>query len=258
MDHLDLSGEEGRALAAQSESHFLDFKSRRVTPAKASQLISAFGNADGGEAFIGIEDARADGKRWTGFDDEESANAHVALLTGLFPIGEAFSYSFLRADDASGLVLRVEVFKNRQVWPDSAGDYWIRRGAQNLRMDREQLRHVEYAKGLVSFEDEKLETGFEFLEDSHSLRSFMNETVPSADPERWMSKQRLIIDDHLTVAGALLFSDEPQPLIPKAAIKVYRYQTSDQETRETLEGHPRTIEGSAYVQIRTAVANVVA
>ena len=44
---------------------------------------------------------------------------------------------------------------------------------------------------------------------------------------------------------------------PKAAIKTYRYQTSDQASRETLEGQPETIEGNAYRQIHLAVQKVV-
>ena len=257
MEHLHLTAQEKGVLLAQAEGHFFDVKSRRIAPAKASQCLSAFGNADGGELYIGIEDDRGQGERWVGFDNEEAANAHVALLTNLFPIGETFAYAFVTAEDTAGVVLRIEAFKNRRIWADSGNDHWIRRGAQSLRLDREQIRQLEYSKGLFSFEDEKLEVGFEYIADSDALAGFMAMVVPSATPERWLAKQRLIVDDSLTVAGALLFSDEPQPLLPKAAIKIYRYQTSDQASRESLEGQPETVEGNAYDQIRDAVGRVV-
>lgn len=257
MEEVHLSTEEKRRLLTTPEGHFFDIKSRRITPAKASQSLSAFANADGGEIYIGIEDIRVQGDRWDGFDNQESANAHVAVLTGLFPPGDIFNYTFLTAEGSPGVVLRIEILKNRNVWADSAGDHWIRRGAQNLRLDRERIRQLEYAKGLISFEDERLDVGFDYLLDSGPLADFMSSVVPSADPDRWLSKKRLLIDGKLTVAGAMLFSDEPQALLPKASIKIYRYQTSGEPTRESLEGQPETIEGSSYEQIRQAVARVV-
>ncbi len=253
-----LTREQRDALLAQPEGHFLDYKSAAITPAKVTRSVSAFANADGGELFIGIEDAKSrNPDRWQGFPSQEDANAHLATLIDCFPIGEEFSYSFLSAEGGTGFVLRVEIFKNKKVWADSAGDHYGRRGAQNLRLDREALRQIEYSKGLVSFEDEKTDVGFDYLSDSEVLNKFIETVVPSVRPRNWLKKQRVIIEDHLTVAGALLFSDEPQGLLPKAAIKIYRYQTSDQPSRETLEGQPATVEGCIYDQIATAVGNVV-
>jgi ATP-dependent DNA helicase RecG len=61
--------------------------------------------------------------------------------------------------------------------------------------------------------------------------------------------------DKPTVAGLILFAEEPQAALPKrSGIKVYRYRTTaDEGTRETLEADPRSIEGHAYEQIHTAV-----
>ena len=58
-----------------------------------------------------------------------------------------------------------------------------------------------------------------------------------------------------TVAGILLFADEPQIALPKrSAIKLFRYQTKEEEeSRETLVFNPLTIEGCAYDQIKAAV-----
>lgn len=90
-----------------------------------------------------------------------------------------------------------------------------------------------------------------------TLLEFIDKVVPSATADAWLRKQRLIVDDALTVAGALLFSDEPQIVVPKAAVKIYRYQTSDGPTRESLEGNPESIEGSAYDQIKNSVQRIV-
>ena len=60
--------------------------------------------------------------------------------------------------------------------------------------------------------------------------------VPIAEPQPWLRKQQMIREDKPAVAATLLFSDEPQAILPKrSAIKIYRYRTNaPQGSRETL------------------------
>lgn len=81
--------------------------------------------------------------------------------------------------------------------------------------------------------------------------------MPKAIPLDWLYKQRLANDNKLTVAGELLFCDEPQICLPKrSSIKIYRYKTSETADRDTLDAQPITIEGCAYKQIYAAVSKV--
>jgi Predicted transcriptional regulator containing an HTH domain and an uncharacterized domain shared with the mammalian protein Schlafen len=88
---------------------------------------------------------------------------------------------------------------------------------------------------------------------------FLLDVIPTAEPEPWLKKQQLIKENKPTVAGILLFAEEPQALLPKhSSIKIYRYQTRDAVgTRETLAFDPITIEGCVYDQIMSAVSNTV-
>lgn len=83
----------------------------------------------------------------------------------------------------------------------------------------------------------------------------MRAVVPSTQAEPWMKKQQVLISDKPTVAGALLFADEPQAVLPKrSGMKLYRYKTTAPEgTRASLAGDPSNIEGNAYKQIAKAV-----
>lgn len=65
------------------------------------------------------------------------------------------------------------------------------------------------------------------------------------------------MDGRPTVAGVVLYADEPQAILPKAGIKIYRYKTSGAGTRDTLEGNPASIEGHAYDLIKLAVNKTV-
>jgi ATP-dependent DNA helicase RecG len=110
-------------------------------------------------------------------------------------------------------------------------------------------------KGVKSYEDQTLATDTIEITNSLAVIDFMLHIVPTADPESWLLKQRLIIEDKPVVAGVLLFSDEPQVDLPKSAIKIYRYKTTDAVgTRATLAFDPLSIDGNLYNQIFAAVA----
>lgn len=258
MEVRTITEEDAKALLAQQEGHFVDFKSKDIAPAKLSRSLAALANADGGELYVGIEDNESRGDRWSGYADPEAANGLVQVLNSKFPVGTAFQYEFLTSSLRTGLVLRCEVFKNASLWTDTVGDVYLRRGAQSLKIsDREAIRRIEYSKGVASYEDEKLSANIDFLSGSDVLNRFVSSIVPTAEAKSWLRKQRLAIDDQITVAGVVLFAEEPQVLLPKAAIKVYRYKTSEEPTRESLDRQPETIEGCAYDQIRVAVERVV-
>lgn len=122
----------------------------------------------------------------------------------------------------------------------------------------EKRRRLELDKGIVSFEDEIVsESMVEDASESEIYKMFCDYITPPTDRVNWLVKQRLSKNGKLTVAGEMLFSDEPQICLPKrSSIKVYRYKTSGDADRATLDGLPFTIEGCAYNQIYEAVAKV--
>jgi ATP-dependent DNA helicase RecG len=80
--------------------------------------------------------------------------------------------------------------------------------------------------------------------------------VPTAEPEVWLRKQQVIVGEKPTVAGLILFAEEPQAALPKCTgIKLHRDKTTAEEgTRDTLAGDPSSVEGHAYAQIHEAVS----
>lgn len=122
----------------------------------------------------------------------------------------------------------------------------------------EKLRRLQLDKGIAQFENEVVpETQIEEAVNSAIMELFSSSVVPNIDKTQWLIKQRLCKEEQLTVAGAMLFMDEPQIALPKrSAIKIFRYKTSGQPDRDMLDGQPITIEGSAYSQIFGAVKKV--
>lgn len=258
MDTSHLTQEELSKLFSLTEGHFLDFKSKEIQPWKLTKSISAFANADGGEIFVGIEEPSSGGpKTWNGFASHEAANGFIQAIEKICPLGEGLRLSFLTAEGRTGLVLYIEIFKSREIIPSTSSDVYVRRGAQNLPVSTpEAMSRLELNKGISSFETRTIDAPEAVISNSTNVIEFMLEVVPHQDPEKWLRKQMLVVENKPTVAGAILFAEEPQALIPKrCGIKIYRYRTvEDEGTRESLDGIPSTIEGSAYHQVYAAVA----
>ncbi len=245
-------------LLALDEGQFNDLKAKEVSAHGLSKAISAFANTDGGELYVGIQELVTGKKReWAGFPNDEAANAHIQELEKYFPLGTDFQYEFLRAGAFPGLVLHLQINKAQGIIKASNSIPYVRRGAQSLPVQTpEEIKRLEYAKGITTFETEPINAPKEVLIESRVIKDFVEQVVPTTTPEKWLRKQVLLREERPTVAGVLLFAEEPQALIPKhCGIKVYRYKTTEPEgTRETLAFDPMTIEGDLYAQIKAAVA----
>jgi len=258
MQIITITQSEMDKLFAVTEGHFVDFKSKAIAPAKLTRSISAFANSDGGELYVGIDEQSTGGpKSWNGFDSVESANGLIQAVSSVLPLGQGCRMTFLANEDHHGLVLQIEVLKSRDIIKTTCNDVYVRRGAQNLPLTQsDELERLRLNKGLASFETMTVDTNIDVISNSEETINFILEIIPHQEPEKWLRKQNLIVDNKPTVAGTVLFADEPQSLLPKrCGIKIYRYRTSDDEgTREALDGIPKTIEGCAYKQVYDAVA----
>lgn len=252
-----ITADQAAKLIQIGEGQFSDVKAIDIAPAKLTQTISSFANSDGGDLYIGIDDdTRTHSRGWRGFERIESANGHIQIFEQLFPLGSDFQYEFLACDAHLGLLLHVQINKTQDIKKASNGIAYVRRGSQKLPVsDLDGLRRLEYAKGVASFESETKNVLKELITQSDVIREFIREVVPEVEPEKWLKKQQMIRNEMPTVAGLLMFADEPQAVLPKrCGIKVYRYKTSDQEGfREALAFDPKTVEGHIYRQIHDAV-----
>jgi ATP-dependent DNA helicase RecG len=247
---------EAQRVISSEEGHFLDLKSKDVAPGKLTQTICALANADGGEVYVGVED---EPRSWSGFADFEEANGHIQIFEQLFPLGNGFLYSFLKCNDHDGYVLKVEILKSHDVVIASNGTPYLRRGAQNLpQRDGPSIERLKKNKGISSFETELLNADADIIVDSDVTSTFMCAILPGTDAAKWLKKQQLVRDGKPTVAGAILFAEEPQALLPKrSGVKIYRYQTREDGERSHLVYDPITVEGCAYYLIKKSVLETV-
>jgi ATP-dependent DNA helicase RecG len=262
---VEITSEQAERITLVEEGQFSEAKAIAITPAKLSRTISAFANTDGGDLYIGIGEQSIGGnsKRriWDGFANVEAANGHIQPFEQYFPLSTEFQYQFFRCPGKRGLVLHVQVSRTQKIAKATDGVAYIRRGAANLpQATPEAFRRLEFIKGINSFEGHPVQVAKDLIIDSSVTTEFIKYVVPNAEPEKWLKKQTLLVNDLPTVAGILLFSEEPQGLLPKhCGIKVYRYRTQEsQGFRDVLAFVPITVEGCLYDQIKKAVDVTIA
>ena len=265
MNVKQITDDQAETIKEQLENHFYDVKAIEIAPAKLTRSLAAFANSAGGEIYIGISENEIEGKKvreWRGFVDPEAANGHVQCFDSVFPLGSGVTYQFLKSSSKFGetFVLHAVIQKTRDVKTDTKGMAYIRRGAQNLPVaPGEALERLKLDKGIISFEDQSVQADFMSVTNSTVILNFLLQVIPTVEPDEWLKKQLLLHQDHNhlkpVVAAVLLFSEEPQAVLPKrCGVKIYRYKTNESEgSRSTLAGIPISVEGCLYVQITAAV-----
>jgi ATP-dependent DNA helicase RecG len=263
IELIEITGTERDRLLVMDEGHFAELKAIAVSTKKLGRTVSAFANAAGGDLYVGIGETELLGvkvRTWHGFRDQEAANGHLQSLEALFPLGAEYSYEFLSCPGSVGVVLHITVQRTPQIARAHDKKVFVRRGAQNLEVKGvEALRRLELDKGIVSFEKQPVNVDLAVLTKSDNLAAFIKQVVPMQTPAVFVRKQSLSRSNQPVVAGILLFAEEPQAVLPKSGVKLFRYRTTAPVgTRDTLAGDPEAIEGTTYDVISEAVKKTVA
>lgn len=260
MECVVITAVEAERLLGLEENHFRDLKAKEISPGKLTQSISSFANSAGGEVYVGIgetKEGEAKHRVWDGFEDAEAANAIIQALEAMSPLNNHYRAEFLRCVGMPGLVLRLIIQKTREILKGSNDVAYVRRSAQKLPVQgAEALNRLRLDKGITSFEDETVSMPASNVTNSITILNFMLSEIPTGEPEKWLRSQLLLDGDKPTVAGVLLFSDEPQAALPKrSAVKILQYRTREEGgDRDLLAFTPTTINGSLYDLIKGAVA----
>lgn len=176
IEITDITTEQRDQILKTKEGHFADVKSIDIKPSKLTKTMSAFANADGGELYIGIDEERVNRRKirkWRGFSDQEAANGHIQAFEQFFPLGHYSIFTFVVHEGSEGLILKIEVYKTRDIRKASDDIAYLRRGAQNIPVTtREQLRRLELNKGITSYETETVAFDSSVLEGSIVLKNF--------------------------------------------------------------------------------------
>jgi ATP-dependent DNA helicase RecG len=263
METKSISSSDALLLATKQEDHFFERKAAEVKSAKLQKAAVAFANADGGEIYVGIADAKGEPestKRWRGANHIEDYNQHIQALVEVQP-SLPMELAFLKADGLNGYVLRIQIEKSQAVHKTSDGTVYQRRGAQSLPVvDPALITALSFAKGAVSYEDAALENALaEDVVDSKYLGEFLSDYSPSSGALELALNKNLIDRKSFKpkVAGILLFAPDPAVLMPKkCSVRIVRYETKEEDPERDHLGAIELVEGPLYQLIHRSVARV--
>ncbi len=219
------------------ENQYFDRKSARKDDKEIAKHISAFANSAGGKLVIGIEDdGEVTGFKRDGARDIE--NFERAALTTCTPT-PIVRKDRIHVVNSSGeddliLVLDIEASTSHSVARSSDDEVFLRQNDRSVRLKREQILALEYDKGQRVFEDELVEDSSLDDVDHEVLDRYKEILRTDAPDEQVLRSRRFMRNGRLTVAGALLFAQDPSVMMPQARVRVLRYDGVKMETGERL------------------------
>jgi len=260
---IKMSEKEVKGLLDTVEDHFNDFKSKQIAPNKLQETFVAFANADGGNIFVGIEDANSQRDRILGFDEPEDANAIIAtLLENTNPAVENVEIDYVKTPN-NGLILHIDIPKSPKVHYTASGDCFLRTNAQKVKIKGDRITQLSYSKGAEPYEKRAVDVvDTQDILDSEYYRDYLKRVDTTQAPQVFLKKNRLLTkkdgDFIPNVGCVLLFDEEPQgSLDTRCAVKVYRLRTTETEyKREQLQEDPVTIDGALEGVILKTVEKV--
>lgn len=219
------------------ENQYFDRKSARKDDKEIAKHISAFANSAGGKLVIGIEDdGEVTGFKRDGARDIENFERAALTTCAPTPIVRKDRIHVVNSsgEDDLILVLDIEASTSHSIARSSDDEVFLRQNDRSVRLNREQVLALEYDKGQRVFEDELVEDSS--LDDvDHEVFDRYKEILGTDAPdEQVLRSRRFMRDGRLTVAGALLFAQDPSVMMPQARVRVLRYDGVKMETGEHL------------------------
>lgn len=161
---------------------------------------------------IGIEDdGEISGFRRNGARDIENFERAALTTCSPSPIVHRSRVAVVNSsgEDDAILVLDIEASTNRVVSRTSDDEVFLRQNDRSVRLNREQVLALEYDKGQRVFEDELIEDSSLDDVDHEVLDRYKGILGTAAPDEQVLKSRRFMRDGRLTVAGALLFAQDP-------------------------------------------------
>lgn len=219
------------------ENQYFDRKSARKDDREIAKHISAFANAAGGKLVVGIEDnGEVTGFRRNGARDIENFERAALATCTPTPIvhRERISVVNSSGEDDTVLVLDIEPSTSHSVARMSDGDVFLRQNDKSVKLNREQVIALEFDKGQRIFEDELVKDSSIDDVDHEVLDRYKEILGTEVSDEQVLRSRRFMRDGKLTVAGALLFAQDPSVMMPQARVRILRYDGVKMETGERL------------------------
>jgi len=227
----------------QNEDQYTEFKCKMDNPEKIAGEIVAFANSDGGVLYIGVDD---DGSVF-GIENSEKVFQTITnicrdrCIPPIIPIIEQYSIN-------NKEILIINIAKNlnsQKPYRTASGRFYIRTGKDKKDATGRELVRIAQASGELHYDESPVLqsdlndfslTDFYFFHNKQYSMT-VEEHLEQSDLSilKLLSNLRLAYEldqnIHLTVAGILLFSKNPQDFLPQSRISAVSFKGVDEDAK---------------------------
>ena len=225
-------------MVSRKEGQYYDVKSAQKKPSELSDIVSAYANAEGGTVVIGISDKtrRVEGVNAQG---EEKINNFLNLPKDCcIPMPE-YRHEFVDITNDAGKPDRLILLHIKpsidKVITTTKDEVYLRIGDKTRKLTVEEIRQLEYEKGVAHYEEEVCP--YATMEDlDPELLDAYREKIGAVHQtnEQVLRARQFIVkrhdEDTLTNAAVLLFGKNVRGFFPHCRIRYIKVDGTSMRT----------------------------
>ena len=214
-------------IVSRKEGQYYDVKSAQKKPSELSDIISAYANAEGGTVVIGISDKtrRLEGVNAQG---EEKINNFLNLPKDCcIPMPE-YRHEFVDITNDAGkpdrlILLHIKPSVDKVI-RTTKDEVYLRIGYKSRKLTVEEIRQLEYEKGVAHYEEEVCQYATMDDLDPELLDAYRQKIGAAHQSNEQVLRARQFIvkrhgEDALTNAAVLLFGKNVRGFFPHCRIR---------------------------------------
>ncbi len=219
-------------IVARGEDSRHQFKADATNANSLAAEMVAFANSGGGQIFVGVsDDGTIKAHDASSVSRLNQLIANAASNSVRPPINPLTENVLVH----NGVVVVISVPDGlSKPYMDNIGSIWFKSGSDKRRVtSREEMQRMFQSAQLVHGDDLPIPGATVADINRDYFETFFEKRFGSKLDEQEVSlthiltSMRLLRDDSLTVAGALLFAKQPQPLVPAFHVKAIAFPGND-------------------------------
>ncbi|MGH2855589.1 MAG: ATP-binding protein [Solirubrobacteraceae bacterium] len=218
----------GLLLAWLPEDQWFERKSARIAARDLADFLIGLGNADGGIVVVGLRSGKVEGTDRSPDKRNDQMQAGIDFSDPPVRVRQRLVDCMNEQGNPDHLLV-IEVEPGDVVHANRRDEVFLRVGDENRRLTFRQRQELLYDKGQASYEARPLEAASLTLLDMPLVEEYAA-AVKAPDALRLLQARGLARDQTLTIAGCLLFANDPQGFLPETFVRVLRYRGRERGT----------------------------
>ena len=214
-------------MVSRKESQYYDVKSAQKKPSELADIVSAYANAEGGTVVIGISDKtrRLEGVNAQG---EEKINIFLNLPKDCCIPRPEYRHEFVDITNDIGkpdrlILLHIKPSVDKVI-STTKDEVYLRIGDKSRKLSVEEIRQLEYEKGVAHYEEEICPSATIDDLDTELLDAYRRKIGADRQTNEQVLHARQFIvrrhgEDALTNAAVLLFGKNVRGFFPHCRIR---------------------------------------